>query len=100
MAKDKRERTIPEELLEQWKKQKRHGDPAALVKYLKKECKLKVSRPTVDNALSYGAVHNQKLIDGINKFFEDRLKKELQTAETLNELGERVANLPPMSEAP
>jgi hypothetical protein len=70
MAKNKRAQTISDELLATWKSLKRHGDPAKIAKALKK------SRPTIDNALIYGAVHNDKLAAQINKFFRDRQESE------------------------
>lgn len=76
-TKDKRAQTIPDELLQQWKLLKRHGDAAVLAKALGK------SRPTIDNALGSGAVHDQEIIDGINKFFADRLKDEIQQGDRL-----------------
>ena len=78
-----RQRTIAPELLKQWKKLVRKGDPDAIAK------ELNYSKPTVTNALTYGCAHDQALIDGINKFFADRLESERETAGKLEELSSK-----------
>lgn len=87
-AAQKNKRTISEELHEQWKLHRRIGDCDALAALLK------VSKPTIDNALIYGAVHQQKLVDGITKFFKDRLLKEQGDAQELQQLGEGKKEVP------
>lgn len=75
-----RARTIAISLFEVWKHQTRIGDAAKLVDVTG------LSRPTIDNALTYGAVQKQELVDAINKFFEDRLNREREDAKRLKEL--------------
>lgn len=75
-----RKRTIAKELFDAWKKQTRTGDIEKLAEVLN------LSRPTVINALTYGAVSRQDYIDGINKFFEERLTRERENAARLNQL--------------
>lgn len=77
---DPRRRTIAVELHKQWRQLERTGDAEAIAK------KLKVSKPTIDKALIYGGVHQQKIQDGINKFFADRLIREKEMADHLREL--------------
>lgn len=73
-------RTIPTELLAQWKKLERKNDSEKLANLLI------VSKPTIDKALIYGCVHQQMIVDGINKYFEDRLNSERATADRLKDL--------------
>lgn len=75
-------RTIARELHEQWRKMYRTGDGDLLAD------ELKVSKPTIDNAIIYGCVHKQKLVDGITKFFQNRLQREAAAARAL-QLAER-----------
>jgi endonuclease III-like uncharacterized protein len=79
-AKNVRKRTINLELFKQWKALKRTGDSTTIADALG------VSKPTIDNALTYGAVAQQKIVDGITKFFADRLMKEKDDANILKEL--------------
>lgn len=83
-ANDLRRRTISQELHEQWRKLERRGDATALAKLLE------VSKPTIDKALIYGNVHKQEIIDGINKFFADRLMAEKATAQELADLSKKT----------
>lgn len=76
----KPQRTIALELHQQWRKLERKNDCIELAKLLK------VSKPTIDKALIYGAVHQQQLIDGINTYFADRLIKEKEEADHLKGL--------------
>lgn len=81
MAKSKqRKRTIDASLLKAWKDQTRLGDLHAIAKMLGK------SVPTIHNALYYGAVKTDGIVDGINKYFADRIVKEKEDAARLNEL--------------
>lgn len=81
MAKSKqRKRTIDASLLKAWKSQTRLGDAARIAELLG------YSRPTIDNALIYGAVKIDGLVDGINKFFTDRIVKEKEDAYRINNL--------------
>lgn len=79
-TKDLRRRTIAIELLNQWHALKRDGDSEKIAKLLE------LSKPTVDKALIYGGVHQQRIIDEINKFFADRLTKEKEDANRLKDL--------------
>ncbi len=77
-----RQRTIAKELLVQWQNLTRNNDAKLIAK------ELEVSKPTIDNALIYGYVQQQRIIDGINTYFETRLTKERADAGRLQELGE------------
>lgn len=77
-------RTIAEQLHKQWRSLERKNDAEALAK------ELGVSKPTIDKALIYGCVHQQVLVDGINKYFADRLMSEKETAGRLKELQEQA----------
>lgn len=79
-----RKRTINLELFNQWKRLTRTGDSTKIAEVLD------VSKPTIDNALIYGAVAQQKIVDGITKFFADRLMKEKEDAMTLKGLKDEV----------
>ncbi len=79
--KQRRQRTIAVELLKEWKKLSRKNDSTKIAE------KLQVSKPTIDNALIYGCVHQQMIIDGINAYFSDRLISERQEADKLRNLG-------------
>lgn len=70
MPKDKRRRTIDTKLLAEWGKLARKGDPEKLAALLK------VSKPTIDKALIYGSVQQQRIVDGINNYFAERLLEE------------------------
>lgn len=87
MAKSKqRKRTIDASLLKAWKDQTRLGDSSRIAEVLG------YSRPTIDNALIYGAVKIEGLVDGINKYFSDRIVKEKEDAARLNELSNSTIN--------
>lgn len=73
-------RTIAEELHEQWRKLERKGDSDAIAKVLD------VSKPTIDKALIYGCVHQQKIVDGITKYMADRIIAEREAGSRLKEL--------------
>lgn len=73
-------RTIAEELHAQWRKLERKGDAEAIATVLH------VSKPTIDKALIYGCVHQQKIVDGITKYMADRIIREKDSAAHLNEL--------------
>lgn len=79
MAKERR-RLIDEDLLKAWQQLKRVGDAEAIATLLG------VSKPTIENALIYGHVHQDRIINGINTFFSDRLQKEKQMAGELRQL--------------
>lgn len=79
-SKGKRHRTIAEELHKQWRKLQRNGDALAIAE------KLGVSKPTIDNALAYGCVQQQRIVDGITEFFKDRLTNEANAAKELENL--------------
>lgn len=66
----KYEMTIAPELLEAWQKARRKGDPEKLASLLGR------SRPVIDRALKYGCVKDSDIIDGITKFYVERLNKE------------------------
>lgn len=74
------QRTIAEELHAEWTKLYRKNDTTEIAKILD------VSKPTIDNAIIYGCVHQQMIIDGINKYFSDRLNREKEQAEQLRGL--------------
>lgn len=73
-------RTIAPELFAQWRDLARKKDADAIAELLR------VSKPTIDKALIYGCCHSQVIIDGITKFFADRLMKERDDAERLESL--------------
>lgn len=73
-------RTVAEELFIQWRAMMRTGDSEAMAKILE------VSKPTIDKALIYGCVHKQKIVDGITKYFADRIIREKEEATRLKEL--------------
>lgn len=77
---EKFRRTISEELFQQWRNLSRKGDPIELMKVLG------VSKPTINKALIYGCCHQQSVIDGITKYFADRILKEKADAENLRSL--------------
>jgi hypothetical protein len=81
-----RRRTINLELFNQWKNLTRTGDSTAIAELLG------VSKPTIDNALIYGAVAQQKIVDGITKFFADRLMREKDDAMKLKKLQTELAD--------
>lgn len=81
--KKNRTRTIDAALLKAWQKMKRTNDPASLA------VALEVSRPTIDNALTYGYVTYPELIPKITEFFEKRLKEERASAKNLISLSEK-----------
>lgn len=72
-------RTISKDLHEQWRRQTRTGDPDLIA------AALGVSKPTIDKALIYGCVHRQKTVDGITRFFTERLLKESKDAQRLRD---------------
>jgi hypothetical protein len=74
------ERTIAEELHIQWKNLRRIGDVEELAHTLG------LSKPTINKALIYGCAQRQDVVDGINKFFADRLMAERDKALELIEL--------------
>jgi hypothetical protein len=73
-------RTIAIELHKQWRNLERKGDAEKLA------TALNVSKPTIDKALIYGCVHQQALVDGITKFFADRILAEKESAQALGDL--------------
>lgn len=73
-------RTIAEELHQQWRNLERKGDSEAIAAVLG------VSKPTIDKALIYGCVHQQKIVDGMTKYFADRLLREKESAAQLKEM--------------
>lgn len=73
-------RTIALELFKQWRQLARKNDPEAIAKHLN------MSKPTVHKALIYGNVNSEALKNGITTFFADRLRRELDEAETLEKL--------------
>ncbi len=80
------ERTISQELHDEWVKLTRKNDAKSIAE------KLEVSKPTIDNALIYGNVHQQRLIDGINSYFKERLENENKQAAELRELQTQSTN--------
>lgn len=75
-----RTRTIHADLLKQWIKLKRKGDTEKIASLLG------VSKPTVYNALIYGAVQKMEYVEKINQFFAERLQGEKESAAGLAEL--------------
>jgi endonuclease III-like uncharacterized protein len=73
-------RTIAEELHQQWRNLERKGDSEAIAAVLG------VSKPTIDKALIYGCVHQQKIVDGMTKYFADRIIREKESAAHLKEI--------------
>lgn len=68
-----KKRTIPMALLVKWNKLRKRGDAEKLAE------KLKVSKPTINKALIYGCVHNDRITEGINKYFAERAVAERKT---------------------
>lgn len=77
---EKHRRTISEELFQQWRNLSRKNDPTEIA------TTLGVSRPTINKALIYGCCHQQTVVDGITKFFADRIMREKAAAENLRSL--------------
>jgi endonuclease III-like uncharacterized protein len=75
-------RTIAEELHKQWRSLERNGDTTAIATILN------VSKPTIDKAIIYGCVHQQAIVDGITKYFADRIIREKEEASRLKDLAE------------
>lgn len=73
-------RTIAQELHQQWRNLERKGDSQAIADLLG------VSKPTIDKALIYGCVHQQILVDGVTKYFADRIIREKEEASRLKDL--------------
>lgn len=73
-------RTIALELHRKWRDLERKGDAEKLA------TDLGVSKPTIDKALIYGCVHQQTLVDGITKYFADRILREKEAAQQLTDL--------------
>lgn len=73
-------RTIALELHKKWRDLERKGDAEKLA------TELGVSKPTIDKALIYGCVHQQALVDGITKYFADRILREKEQAQQLTDL--------------
>jgi endonuclease III-like uncharacterized protein len=73
-------RTIAKELHDQWRRLERKNDALELAKLLN------VSKPTIDKALIYGSVHQQKIVDGITQYFADRLLREKEAGDQLKQL--------------
>lgn len=73
-------RTIAEELHQQWRNLERKGDSEAIA------TAMGVSKPTIDKALIYGCVHQQKIVDGVTKYFADRIIREKESAAHLKEM--------------
>lgn len=77
---EKFRRTISEELFQQWRNLSRKNDPTEIA------TTLQISRPTVNKALIYGCCHQQAIVDGITKFFSDRIMREKEAAANLSQL--------------
>lgn len=75
-----RRRTIAPELHAQWRNLERKNDSGEIAKILN------VSKPTIDKALIYGCVHQQAIVDGITKYFADRILREKESAGQLKEM--------------
>lgn len=80
-------RTIALELFNKWRELYRKGDADELAKLLT------VSKPTIDKALIYGCVHQQALVEGITKYFADRILAEKDIAAGLTELQQKTAQV-------
>lgn len=79
-TKERHRRTIAKELHEQWRSLERKNDSDTIAGILG------VSKPTIDKALIYGCVHQQALVDGITKYFADRIIREKEEAGRLKDL--------------
>lgn len=79
-SKVRHRRTIALELHKKWRDLERKGDADKLA------TELNVSKPTIDKALIYGCVHQQALVDGITKYFADRILREKEQAQQLTDL--------------
>lgn len=74
------DRTIAEELFNQWRRLYRKGDSTEIAK------NLKVSKPTIDKAVIYGHVHQQRIVDYITSYFADRIMRERHDGDRLKTL--------------
>lgn len=72
-----RRRTIKQELHEAWQRHRRTGDDELIAK------ELGVSKYTINNALAYGFVHREEVINGITNFFAERYRKENELAKSI-----------------
>lgn len=79
----KPQRTIAKELHQQWRRLERKNDSEELAKLLE------VSKPTIDKALIYGAVHQQRLVDGITTYFAARLLREKEAGDNLKNIADQ-----------
>lgn len=70
---------ISSELFDAWQTLRRTNDAEAIAN------KYGWSRPTIDNALNYGHVNKQEIIEQISEFFVNRKEKERATAASLTE---------------
>ncbi len=88
LAAEKFPRTISEALHGKWRELFRRGDSIKIAE------KLKTSKPTIDRALIYGHVHQQRVVDGITQYFADRLVQETEEANRLHLLNKQnqIAN--------
>ena len=71
------EMTIAPELFEAWKRMRRKNDPKEIAEQLGK------SRALIDRALKYGHVKDQKVVEGITAYYENRLETETRDGKTL-----------------
>lgn len=77
-AQDKFPRTISEQLHARWRELFRRGDSIKIAK------ELTTSKPTIDRALIYGHVHQQRVVDGITQYLANRIIHETEEANRLN----------------
>ncbi len=69
--------TIAPELHEAWSRARRKNDPTEIAERLGK------SRALIDRALKYGHVKDQMVVEGITRFYEERLDAEVRDGKAL-----------------
>lgn len=69
--------TIAPELHEAWARARRKNDPREIAERLGK------SRALIDRALKYGHVKDQQVVEGITKFYEERVEGETRDGKSL-----------------
>ena len=69
--------TIAPDLHEAWVRARRKNDPIEIAERLGK------SRALIDRALKYGHVKDQRVVEGITKFYEERVESETRDGKSL-----------------
>jgi len=72
-------RTISADLHKQWRLLQRNGDSEKLAAILN------LSKPTIDKALIYGCVHQERIVETVTDYFMSRIGREKLQADQLQE---------------